>query len=498
MQKRFYPYALLAIFVFALALRLYLAYQTDNFSLEESYFNYRQVESIRQDFLPAYVDDLSFSGRTHIFPPVYYYFLAFFSYITGTVFALKVIPNILACSLIIIMYLVVMELTKNRKIAVFAALASAFVPIFYAKTVDSASIYSFTIPLIFYLLYCFMRINDKIYLYQFLSLSFLLSLTSSISFLFVCALLLYLLLVKLEFAQVNKRELESILFVTFLTLWVNVLVYKRAFLMHSYALIWQNIPSQILDTYFRQVDIIASMTSIGLLPLLFGVYAVYRHMFKERDKRTYMFMAFALAVAFLLWFRLMTLDTGLMFLGVILIPLMGQALHLLFSYIERTKVESYAWVLWAVLCLLVVMTSVIPSIVRASVVVNDSVSQDEIDSLVWLKENSPKDSVILSTISEGDLVSAMSQRKNIADEDFVLIRSSDIIFDDVRQMYTAMFKTDAVELMSKYSVDYVYFSPRAKSEFNLTELKYVEKDCFELVYDKEVRIYRLLCEVKSA
>jgi len=497
LKKRHYPYLVAVLFIIALALRLWLAFQTPNFTIDEAYFHYRQADLIKENLVPSYLDSLSYSGRTHIFHPVYDYILAFFSFILGTALTLKIIPNILACALIIIIYLMVLELTKNRNIALFSAAASAFIPVFMAKTINSASIFSFTLPLIFYLIYCFMRIRERRFLYQFLFFSFVLSITSAIAFLFVFAMLIYMLLIKLEYKIQNRIELEVILFVTFLTLWINILIYKKAFLFHSYGLIWQNIPIQILATYFRDVDIIASVTSIGLIPLMFGIYAVSRYMFKERDKRTYLLMAFALSVAFLLWFKLITFEVGLMFLGAILVPLLGQALNLLFKYLEKTKISSYKWVFWTGLIVLLVLTSVIPSVVRASESISASVSQKEVSALSWIKDNTPEDSVILATIAEGNLISALAERKNVADNDFILIRSSSGIFEDIEQMYTAMFKTNAVELLDKYDVDYIYLSPRAMEEFGIEDLKYAEEDCFELVYDDEVKVYRSFCEIKA-
>ena len=115
MKRKHHHYYLLAlVFVFALAVRLYLAFQTPNFSVDEAYFNYRQVESIRHDLIPSYLDTLSYSGRTHIFHPVYYYLLAAFSFLMGTALTLKIIPNILAVSLVLIIYFIVLEITSNR------------------------------------------------------------------------------------------------------------------------------------------------------------------------------------------------------------------------------------------------------------------------------------------------------------------------------------------------------------------------------------------------
>ncbi|MBW2972630.1 glycosyltransferase family 39 protein [Candidatus Woesearchaeota archaeon] len=485
------------VFLVALALRLYLAFQTPYFEVGEAYFNYAQVDSIQQTLLPSYFEEGEGFEEARIFPPVYHYILAFFASFMGVSFALKIVPNVLACLLVIIIYFMVLEITKNRKIALFSSFVAAFIPVFFGGTVNSASILSFTLPLIFYLMYCFMRIKERAFLYQFLLFAFVLSLTSAISFLFVFALLIYMLLIKLEYKLQNRMELEVILFVTFLTLWVNSIIYKNAFLFHSYSLIWQNLPSQILAAYFKDIDIVASVTSIGIVPLILGVYAVYRYMFKERDRRTYFLMAFALTVAILLWFKLITLDVGLMFLGAVLIPLMAQALGLLFRYIEMTKISSYGWAFWLPLVVIVVLSSFLPSVARASVSISDSVDGAEIDALLWVREQTPEGSVVLSTISEGNLVSAVAARKNVADDDFILVRSSDILFDDVQGMYTSLLKTNAVELLSKYGVDYIYFSPRAKAEFGIESLKYAEKDCFEPVYDEEVKIYKVLCEIRS-
>lgn len=496
-KGKMYLYLLGILFVLVLALRMYITFQSPNFQVGDAYFTYRQVDSIKSSFLPTYLDSLSFAGRVRIFPPVYYYLLSAFSFISGTALALKIVPNMLACSLIVIIYFIVLELTKKHGISLFSAAASAFIPVFFGETVNSASRLSFTLPLIFYLIYCFMRIKERAFLYQFLVLSFVLALSSAISFLFVFALLIYLLLVKLEYKSQDRAELESIIFVTFLAIWVSILIYKNAFLFHSYSLIWQNVPSQVLDSYFRQVDVFISIANVGLLPLLFGIYAVYKYMFKERDKRTYLLMAFALAVALLLWFRLITLEVGLMFLGAILVPLMAQTLDILFSYVEKTKVAAQSGYLWVALIVVFVITSVIPSIAYASEVVKSSVSPAEMDALLWLRESTPADSVILSTIQEGDLVAAIAQRKNVVDDDFLLIRESDNVFDDVKQIYTSILKTGAVELLNKYGVNYVYLSPRATAEFGVSELKYAEKDCFELVYStSDVRIYKSLCEVK--
>jgi len=203
-----------------------------------------------------------------------------------------------------------------------------------------------------------------------------------------------------------------------------------------------------------------------------------------------------LAVAVLLWFRLITLDIGLIFLGAILVILLGQSLNLMFKYIELSKVSRFSYLFWACLVVLLCMTSVLPSVARGSVSVYDSVNQDEIDALLWLRESTPKNSVILASVGEGNMITAVAKRRNVADDDFILIRAPEDIFEDIDAIYTSILKINAVELLNRYSVDYIYFSPRSAKEFGVSDLRFAEPDCFDLVHNSSVLVYEVKCEVK--
>ena len=325
-KQDIYLYLLILTFLLTAGVRISISLQTNNFS-PDAYFAYRQTDAIKNNLAPTYFDELSYSGRFFVFQPMYYYLLTPFAWVMGTKMALKIVPNILASLLVFVTYLIVLHITKNRPAALFSAFASGFIPAFFSSTINSASTYSFTIPLTMYIIYCFMRNKEKKYLYQFIVLSFVLALTSSIAFLLVMALMIYLLLTRLEYKTENKRELELIIFTTLLVIWVNILIYKKAFLFHSYSVIWQNMPTQILADFFREVNILDAVTGIGILPLLLGVFAIHKHMLKEKERPTYLLMAAALAVTLLLWFKLISFNGGLMFLGAILIPLFGQSIN---------------------------------------------------------------------------------------------------------------------------------------------------------------------------
>ncbi len=492
-----YMALLLAIFVVTAVVRIYISFLSPNMEYE-AYSAYRQVESITNKLVPEYADELSHSGRFMITQPVYYYSIAPFAYLLGTETALKIVPNIFASLLVIVTYLIVFEITRNRNTALFSGFAAGFIPVFFSGTINSASSYSLTIPLMMYLVYCMMKNKEKNYLYQFIGFSFVLSLTSSAAFLLVLGLLIYLVLTKLEYKTESKREIELILFVTFLVIWLNILIYKDAFLAHGPSLIWQNLPSQILNSYFKEINVFEAVTSIGLLPLLFGIFAVHKHMLKEKDRRTYLLMAFSVAVTFALWFKLISFNIGMMFLGAILVPLFGQSVFSLFAYIDKTKISRLKPFFAVLLTALFIATSVTASLMGGLNSINKSVSQEEIEALEYLKNNTDPDAVVLSTMKEGHLIAAIAERKNVADSNFILIRNPDEKYDDIKNIYTAILKTSAVETLNKYNVNHVYFSRVAQKEFGIEELKFAELDCFEPIYDKGVKIYEAKCMIRSA
>src|SRR3989344_5255894 len=101
---------LIFIFIITLGARLYLAYGTPYFSAGEAYFQLRQVEHIKSTGFPLYHDPLSYGGRTFVFLPLFQYVLAFFSLFMPLAAAAKIIPNLLASSMVIIAFLITRKL----------------------------------------------------------------------------------------------------------------------------------------------------------------------------------------------------------------------------------------------------------------------------------------------------------------------------------------------------------------------------------------------------
>ncbi|MCX6707923.1 MAG: glycosyltransferase family 39 protein, partial [Candidatus Woesearchaeota archaeon] len=316
MKKSYYILGL--IFILTIATRLILAFQTPYFTGDDSYFSLRQVEHISSTGVPIYQDNLSYGGREQVFLPFFYYFLSFFDLFMPINLVGKIIPNILLSLMVIIVYLISKEISKDDDASLFSSFISGFIPIFFKETVNTISVYSLVFPLMLMTIYFFLKIKDKNMVYYFLIALFMLILTSPAVILLLLGFILYIFLVKLEDLKQSKIELEVILFSVVLTTWLMFIVFKKAFLLNGLGVVWQNIPTGILDNYFSDITILGAIYQIGSLPLSYGVYSIYDNLFRKKDRKLYLILGLSFSTALLLWMKLIALGPGLMCLGLMM------------------------------------------------------------------------------------------------------------------------------------------------------------------------------------
>jgi len=499
MQLKKHHYLLILIFIAVLSFRLYFAFQTPYFSDDNSYYILRQVENIRETGLPLYNDELSYSGRTLFFSPFFDYILAFFSLFMPLILVGKIIPNIFASFIVIAVYLVVSEITKQKKAALIAAFAAGFIPIFIKETVNSISSFSLMIPLLFFVIYALLKLNtDKRFALYLVILISIFIFIDTISFVLILGLIFYFLLTKTEDIEQNKAELEVVLFSSFLFFWLNFLIFKKAFLLYGPAVIWQNIPNVLFTNYFSQLSILESVYAIGILPFIFGIFIIYDFLFKHKKRSIYLLISLALSAFLLSWFKLIPMVFGLMFLGSILVLLSAQYVKNFIVFINKTKFHMHLDKFLSVFIILIIVTSVLPSFIYANNAIKKIPNEDEIKAYQWLKEFTSNDSVILAAIQEGHLISYYGKRKNVIDSNFLLIPNINQRVKDVERIYTTLYKVEAVRLLNKYNVNYIVLSDYAYDDYKIKELKYITEDCFRLVYNESVKIYYSSCKVEES
>jgi hypothetical protein len=484
------------IFILVLALRLYIVFQTPYFNYD-AYYTLRQVDHIKSTGLPLYNDPLSFGGKTQLFAPLHYYVLSLFSFVMPLDIAAKIIPNICAALLVLIVFSIALKVTKHPKISALAAFMSGFLPIMFLN-INNVSVEYIGALLMFSIVYCIFRINERKYIDYALILMFVLVLTTPLAFLLVVGLLLYLLLLKLENVYIEMKELEIILFFTFLVFWVNLLIFKNAFLIHGFLVVWQNIPTQILANFFDKITFLEIFIMISIIPLIIGLYSMYIVFQKDKSKEAMLLTAFTIAAFVLTWFKLLDLVTGIVFMSISLVMLASFGMKDIFLFMEKTKFYRYTKLMLAIVIILFIATAIIPSYIIGADRSRITPSTDDIKVLQWASQHVPANATMAASLEEGNIIAYYAKRKNALDTNFLLVPHIDQRLKDMETIYTTQFETEAVRSLNKYHAQYLLVTPWTVNKYHINELSYLyELDCFSRIdYSGNTSLYITTCEVK--
>lgn len=186
-------------------------------------------------------------------------------------------------------------------------------------------------------------------------------------------------------------------------------------------------------------------------------------------------------------------------MGTSLVILFGRFLKDFIADIKKTKFAKLTNWIFVITVILLLITQFIPSFI----LMKDSKSYDSnyIKNIIWLKNNTKEDSVILAIPEEGNLITYFGERKNIIDTEFLLIDDVEIRYNDINSVFTHNFKIEAIRILEKYNADYILFSHRTKEKFGIEEIAYIDDECFDLVLDDTIQVYQInkaLCVVKES
>jgi hypothetical protein len=489
-------YLLIIIFIIVLELRLFFAFQTSEFSDDNAYLVLRNVENIKQTGLPIFNDDLSYHSDNVVASPVFYYLIAFFNTFIPLTWVAKILPNLLASTIVFVVYLLGMKLTRDRNASLFAAFLSGFVPIFFIETINSVSVFSLVIPLVLYGFYSFIMIgSDDSYIYHFIVTIAILSFTHPSVFIVLFGLFVYMIMMKSESIDTKHVELEVIIVSAFFVLWSQFLIYKEAFLELGLNVIWQNLPQELLAKYFTQIDILSGIFLIGTIPVYFGVHTLYQYILEKKSRYMFFFVSYVLPIFFLLWFKLITPTIGLIFIGAILVVIASVYFHEYMIFWSKSKLAKFKGLIVTGIIIAFAITTFVPTISQSWEKINEVPSDALIESLETLKQVSKTDGIVLAPLERSHLVQFYSDRRTYLDEDFLLIPEVNQKFADYSKIYTSIYETDALRLLTKYNIKYILFTPELKREFQIEKIAYVnDENCFDLFFSKDdVELYEVLC-----
>ena len=322
-------------------------------------------------------------------------------------------------------------------------------------------------------------------------LSLLLPLVHPVGFFFAASMIVYLLLTGLESIEVDQISKESIIMVLFFNLLVAFLLFKDAFLTTGLGAVWQNVPPELLDSYFKNINALEIIAGIGIIPIIFGTIG-FLFALKAKKKSIYALSAFVLTDFLLLGMKMMDFNTGLMILGLLLAMISSIAFDKFVAYFNMTKFINMKKPATAVFVLLVILFLGIPSLIAASSTVKNSITEDEYNTLSWIKNNTAKIAVVLADINEGNYLTAIAERKNVADNYFLLAPNR---YPDIKEIFSTQSLVKAIEPIKKYNIDYIYLSDRTKKNYGIEELVYTkDENCFKEVFRTErTEVYRITC-----
>ena len=122
---------------------------------------------------------------------------------------------------------------------------------------------------------------------------------------------------------------------------------------------------------------------------------------------------------------------------------------------------------------------------------NNAPSREEINALLWLKQNPGK---TLSLLDEGNLIAYYGKSKNVWDSNFLMIENVDQIEEEVKDIFTTKLETTGIGLLNKYEAKYIFYG-KVRKKYGM--ISYFSERCFNIVYkSKNVEIYEVKCRLK--
>lgn len=481
-------YLISIIIGLTLIIRLIIAFSNPTFTYD-SYFNLYQAQNILEDGTPKFNDPLSYGGRTLFFLPFFQYLIALFAIIFPLELIAKIIPNLLISTLPLIVFLISKKITQDTNSSLLSALIVSIVPALFTPL--SLNIDSLLLPTLSLAILMFLYWKKNIYLY--IGTLLIASLTSYFTSLLLIGLLIYLVLSSLEGKKILKAEKELTLFSFFLFLWIQFIFFKNTLIKEGIGFIWQNIPPQIIQNYFPKLTIGKTILFISPIPIIIALYITFQTLFQKRNKDLFLIISFVISTTLLTSSQLIPIKISLAFLSILAAILFAQFFKQLIIFLRKTKIAKHQNLI-TILTIIILLATILPFSLSNALNENTP-SIQEINGFSWLKNNTEKNSAIASLLEEGHLINYAGSRKNIMDEKFNAINDIEQRFNDLNLIFTTPFSTKALHLLEKYNIDYIIFTPKAKEKFH--KLKYLSKDCFEQVYNKEkVKIYKVTCTIK--
>lgn len=480
-------FILIILFFFSFFLRIYFS-TGKYFPDDGSYFHLRQIAYISKKFVPFFYDELSYSGRRVVLLPFFDYLIALINKFIPQNINYFYTTKIISSLICIVVFFIAKSFLKNNHAALFSTIGICFLPLLFGETLHSATPLSLSIILILLVLYAFLKTkrNENLLLYIILFLTSLF--TSSLILVFIVGVWIFLIFSYTENLENKNRYFELGVFSTSLAIWVYLLIFKEALSIHGSSVFWQGIPEILMKNYLSNLNFKIIAYSIGSVSFITGLYIIRRYLFKKKNEFFYMSFSMLLASVLLILLNLISVKNGLIMMGINISMLSGFFILDFLDFIKKTNFAKLKNILLFFIFGILLINNILLCFSYTNENIKNFISSEDVMAMNYLKENSEEDAVVLSRMEYGNLITYYAERKNVVDNNFLLVKDAKIRISDVETFYKTIYVVDAIKIMNKYNASYAIFDyeiPRYLSD----------EECFKLVYNNTILIYKLTCTV---
>ncbi|MBR9700589.1 hypothetical protein GOV11_01865 [Candidatus Woesearchaeota archaeon] len=485
-----WEYIILAVLLVALFwVRMEISAGTESLSYD-SYLVLRSVNSIHETGSHLAEDSLSVLSPARVRTPVFDYILAALTLITPAMY--KILPNLFMVLLLIPVYFLARQITKSPAASLISVVLAGTGEFIFSSYLNTPS----ATPLAAILLLAIIAMlgDPAKYLEWIIALTLLLTFLHPLIFLVVLSLLVIILLLKLEGFGMDSRINELFFFTLLIAIWFYVLIYKNALFADGLRLIWQNLPVQYAASRFESVTLLSALYGMGVITFLFGILGAYHVLFESRMKASFGVVgaSFAIGVAMLL--RLVEFRIGMLLLTALLSILAGYGLLVSTRYLRKTKLPWAVYPFGIFVVFLFVFTALLPALSAANNQIMQAPSADDVTAFRALKSMVPQNAVVLTTVREAWAVQYFSQRRTLADADFLLVSNADELVSDTHAVYTGRFTTGVVDKSEKWEFSHILFSGDAARQYDRVGIQITDEVCLpSKSLSVRAKVYTVAC-----
>ena len=491
-EKIYFLLLLVATSIFAISLATFTS--ADFFSDDFSYFELLQAKAISQTGLPDFDNSFVVGSSRLVFMPLYEYVLGITYRIFGSILSLKILQSLLLALIPIAVFRLSYELRGEHLPALLSAMIGGFVPVIWQLSSNSLS----KIPIVIILMllsteFYLKSLSNKKFLGLFYISFIILSLTSNASILFVCAIAFGIFLSSIDNKKINSTEIELLSFCLAVAIFIIIVTYGARISDIGTRIIWLNTPSQVLSLEYQDFNLTQLIYSLGIFPMIYGSYSVYLlTTAQESKKRDYVIMSFILMALLLLWLKMVPWKIGFSVLGIFLAVQFTDFFILLRKRINKSKISMYKQHIYYFAVVFFIIGSLIPSVGYAKFSTSNIASQDLVNAMVFLKDNSIEGEVVAIHPKESHLLQYLTLRRVIIDSNYIALDSPESRYLELRRIFSERFETNAREILDEYDISYIFITESSKNDYGVDELTYAkDSPYFETIYnDGKNIIYR--------